>query len=102
VKKNFAPLSVCRTPRCGKDKIAGVQAQLYDAYGYLKEKRQALDTLLDVLERKPAKNVRPLTRSNMCSLPSDGAWSEISVTCPLRRPVSMAPSAQRESSPGAR
>jgi hypothetical protein len=40
--------------------IGGVQERHYDAHEYLQEKRQALETLYDLLENKPAKNVRPL------------------------------------------
>lgn len=40
--------------------ISGVQAAHYDAHSYLPEKRQALEALHGLLERKPAKNVTPI------------------------------------------
>jgi hypothetical protein len=43
--------------------LSGVQQASYDAYSYLAEKGQALATLLQVLDNKPAKNVRALKRA---------------------------------------
>lgn len=42
--------------------IGGVQERHYDAFSYEPEKRKALETLYQLLEAKPAKNVRPLRR----------------------------------------
>lgn len=42
--------------------LGGVQAASYDAYGYLPEKRKALETLEGLLTRRPAKNVTPMRR----------------------------------------
>lgn len=43
--------------------LGGVQAASYDAYSYAKEKAQALATLLQVLDGKPARNVKALKRA---------------------------------------
>jgi hypothetical protein len=42
--------------------LGGVQEGSYDAHTYLPEKRMALETLYELLERKEAKNVTPIRR----------------------------------------